>query len=108
MDHSRNTKLNDAVTYRQFSRFLVHAQIPPSWKQEVICLEDVLHMPVIFQDKLFSDWISQYLKKDDKYPNGKPYPNNQYLLKQMSLQRLYRDIQYKTWHAQQIQAAAFL
>ena len=65
MDHSRNTKLNDAVTYRQFSRFLVHAQIPPSWKQEVICLEDVLHMPVIFQDKLFSDWISQYLKKDD-------------------------------------------
>ena len=44
MEHSANTKLNDAVTYRQFSRFLVHAEIPPSWKKEVIALEDVLQI----------------------------------------------------------------
>ena len=54
MEHSANTKLNDAVTYRQFSRFLVHAEIPPSWKQPVVALEDVIKMPVIYQDKLFS------------------------------------------------------
>ena len=46
MEHSANTKLNDAVTYRQFSRFLVHAEIPPTWKQPVIALEDVIKMPV--------------------------------------------------------------
>ena len=48
MEHSANTKLNDAVTYRQFSRFLVHAEIPPTWKQPVIALEDVIKMPVIY------------------------------------------------------------
>ena len=92
---SANTKINDAVTTRQFNRFLLTAKILPSWKKEVKVLEDVVHMPVIHQDKLFSDWISQHLKKDDRFPQGKPYPNNQYLLKQMSLQRLYRNIQYK-------------
>ena len=97
MDHSVNTNINDAP-------FLVNVQIPPRWKSKVNVLEDVLQMPVIYQDKLFSDWILQHLKKDDKFPQGKPYPNNQYLLKQMSLQRLYRDIQYKNWHAQQIKA----
>ena len=86
MDHSANTKANDAVTYRQFNRFLPTAKLPSRWKGRVKVLEDVLQMPIIVQDKLFSDWISQHLKKDDDFPNGKPYPNNQYLLKQMSLQ----------------------
>ena len=50
MDHAVNTKINDAVTNRQFTRFLVNAQIPPRWKSKVNVLEDVLQMPVIYQD----------------------------------------------------------
>ena len=43
MDHSVNTNINDA-------RFLVNVQIPPRWKSKVNVLEDVLQMPVIYQD----------------------------------------------------------
>ena len=50
MDHPANTKINDAVTNRQFTRFLVNVQIPPRWKSKVNVLEDVLQMPVIYQD----------------------------------------------------------
>ena len=62
-------------------------------------------MPIILQDILFAEWISQYLKKDSDYLQGKPYPNDQYLMKQMSRQRLYRDVQYDTWRDQQLLAA---
>ena len=91
MDQAKTTKINDAVTNRQFNRFLSKANLPSRWKGKVKVLQDVLQMPIIFQDKLFSDWISQYLKKGENFPNGNPYPNNQYVLKQMSLQRLYRN-----------------
>ena len=43
MDHSVNTNINDAP-------FLVNVQIPPRWKSKVNVLEDVLQMPVIYQD----------------------------------------------------------
>ena len=43
MDHSVNTNTNDAP-------FLVNVQIPPRWKSKVNVLEDVLQMPVIYQD----------------------------------------------------------
>ena len=72
MEHATKTKLNDAVTLRQFNRFLTNAKLPPRWESKIKSLEDVLQMPIIFQDKLFSSWISQYLKKDDKFPEGKP------------------------------------
>ena len=75
MEHSATTKVNDAVTERQFNRFLANAKLPSRWEGKVKVLEDVLEMPIIFQDKLFASWISQYLKKDDKYPQGKPSDN---------------------------------
>ena len=50
MDHSVNTNINDAVTNRQLTRFVVNVQIPPRWKSKVNVLEDVLQMPVIYQD----------------------------------------------------------
>ena len=103
MEQSVTTKLNDAVTERQINRYLANAKLPQRWQGKVKVLEDVLQMPIIFQDQLFSAWISQYLKN---FPEGKSYPNNQYLLKQMSLQRLYRNIQYTTWNAQQMEVAA--
>ena len=63
MEQSATTKLNDAVTERQFNRYLPKAKLPPRWVGKVKVLEDVLQMPIIFQDQLFSSWISQYLKK---------------------------------------------
>ena len=93
MQRAKTTILNDAVTLRQFNRFLPNAKLPPHWQGSVEKLEDVLKMPIIIQDKLFADWICEYLKKDPNFPKGMPYPNNQYLMKQMSIQRLYKDIQ---------------
>ena len=76
MEHAPTTKINDAVTMRQFNRFLTNATLPPLWEGKIKSLQDVVEMPIIFQDKLFASWISQYLKKDDKFPEGKPYPNS--------------------------------
>ena len=35
MQHSTNTKINDAVTKRQFERFLPKAKLPPRWMGKV-------------------------------------------------------------------------
>ena len=70
MQQSATTKLNDAVTERQFNRFLTNAKLPPQWVGEVKVLEDVLKIPIILQDKLFSCWISQYLKNGHIYEIG--------------------------------------
>ena len=70
MERSATTKKNDAVTERQFNRFVTTAKLPSQWEGKVKVFKDVLEMPIIHQDKLFSDWISQYLKKDPEYPNG--------------------------------------
>ena len=62
MEHAANTKNNDSVTNRQFHRFLANAQLPLQWQGKVKHLEDVLRMPVIYQDQLFADWhISHFL-----------------------------------------------
>ena len=68
MQRAKTTIVNDAVTSRNFDRFLQNAKLPPRWEGSVEKSEDVLKMPVIIQDKLFADWISQYLKKDPKFP----------------------------------------
>ena len=88
MNRSKQTIKNDAVTLRQFNRFLTKAHIRSQFKGVVKELKDVLQMPTILQDLLFADWISQYVKKHPDFPKGKPYPNDQYVMKQMSLQRL--------------------
>ena len=105
MERAQTTKKNDAVTLRQFNLFLKTANLPSQFKGTVKQFKDVVQqMPIILQDLLFAEWISKHLKKDPHFPQGKPYPNDQYLMKQMSLQRLYRDIQYDTWRAQQLLA----
>ena len=101
MERAQTTKKNDAVTLRQFNLFLKTANLPSQFKGTVKQFKDVVQqMPIILQDLLFAEWISKHLKKDPHFPQGKPYPNDQYLMKKMSLQRLYRDIQYDTWRAQ--------
>ena len=57
MMHAKTTNNNDAVTKRQFERFLPTAELPPNWKSKVHNLRDVLNMPIFLQDKLFADWI---------------------------------------------------
>ena len=85
MERAQTTKKNDAVTLRQFNRFLKTSNISSHYKDLVKQFKDVVQqMPIILQDILFAEWISQYLKKDSDYPKGKPYPNYQYLMKQMS------------------------
>ena len=41
MDHAATTKINDAVTNRQFNRFLATAHLPSIWKGRVEVLADV-------------------------------------------------------------------
>ena len=96
MEHAENTKKNDAVTKRQVHRFLQKADVPNAWKSKLKNFKDIIDMPIVLQDKFFADFITQHLKpSDDDFPSGKPYPNDQYLMKQMSIQRLYRDQQYE-------------
>ena len=77
MERAQTTKKNDAVTLRQFNRFLKTANISSQYKGLVKQFKDVVQqMPIILQDILFAGWISQYLKKDSDYPQGKPYPNH--------------------------------
>ena len=59
MEHAKNTKLNDAVTKRQFERFLPNAELPPRWKGKVKTLNDVIILPIIIQDKLFAEGYIQ-------------------------------------------------
>ena len=54
MERSRTTRKNDAVTLRQFNRFLITANIPSQFKGIVKELKDVLVMPIILQDLLFA------------------------------------------------------
>ena len=37
MEHAGTTKTNDAVTERQFNRFLANAKLPPRWEGKVTC-----------------------------------------------------------------------
>ena len=55
MDYAPITKKNDAVTNRQFNRFLATAHLPSNWKGRVKVLADVLEMPLIKQELLFAD-----------------------------------------------------
>ena len=55
MQRAKTTIVNDAVTSRNFDRFLQNAKLPPRWEGSVEKSEDVLKMPVIIQDKLFAD-----------------------------------------------------
>ena len=87
MERAQTTKKNDAVTLRQFNCFLITAKLPSQFKGTVKQFKDVVQkMPIILKDILFAEWISQYVKKDPAFPKGKPYPNDQYVMKQMSLQ----------------------
>ena len=78
MERAQTTRKNDGVTLRQFNRFLKTAALPSQFKGLVKEFKDVVQqMPIILQDILFAEWISQHLKKDSDYPQGKPYPNDQ-------------------------------
>ena len=55
MEHAVTTKANDAVTKRQFDRFLPNAKLPPRWMGTVKTLNDVVLLPIIVQDQLFAD-----------------------------------------------------
>ena len=35
MEHAATTKINDAVTMRQFNRFLTNAKLPPLWEGKI-------------------------------------------------------------------------
>ena len=35
MEHAASTKINDAVTMRQFNRFLTNAKLPPLWEGKI-------------------------------------------------------------------------
>ena len=52
MQRSKATKETDAVTLRQFERYLPSAEIHPKYKGKINKLADVLLMPVFLQDKL--------------------------------------------------------
>ena len=41
MDHAATTKINDAITNRQFNRFLATAHLPSIWKGRVKVLANV-------------------------------------------------------------------
>ena len=55
MEHAKSTKADDAVTNRQFQRFLSTAKLPTQWEGKVKTLKDVILMPLIYQDLLFAD-----------------------------------------------------
>ena len=55
MEHAATKKLNDAVTKRQFERFLPNAKLPPRWMGKVKTLNDAVLLPLIVQDQLFAD-----------------------------------------------------
>ena len=64
MERAQTTKKNDAVTLRQFNLFLKTANLPSQFKGTVKQFKDVVQqMPIILQDLLFAEWISQHLKK---------------------------------------------
>ena len=35
MEHAATTKINDALTMRQFNRFLTNAKLPPLWEGKI-------------------------------------------------------------------------
>ena len=47
MEHAATTKANDAVTKRQFERFLSNAKLPQRWVGKVKTLNDVVLIPII-------------------------------------------------------------
>ena len=58
MERAQTTKKNDAVTLRQFNRFLKTANLPSQFKGTVKQFKDVVQqMPIILQDILFAEWI---------------------------------------------------
>ena len=54
MEHASTTKLNNAVTKRQFERFLSKAKLPESWMGKVKTLNDAIQLPINIQDKRFA------------------------------------------------------
>ena len=52
MQRAKSTMDNDAVTRRQFERFLSTAEISSRFESSVKTLEDVIQLPLIIQDKL--------------------------------------------------------
>ena len=52
MDQAKTTKINDAVTNRQFNRFLSKANLPSRWKGKVKNNETYL------RKILFRTWLS--------------------------------------------------
>ena len=60
MERAQSTRNNDAVTLRQFNRFLKTANLSFQFKGTVKHFKDVVQkMPIILQDLLFAEWISQ-------------------------------------------------
>ena len=55
MERASTTKLNDAVTKRQFERFLPKAKLPERWMGKVKTLNDAIQPPIIIHDKRFAD-----------------------------------------------------
>ena len=51
MEHAVTTIANDAVTKRQFERFLPNGKLPPRWMGTVKTLNDVVLLPIIVQDQ---------------------------------------------------------
>ena len=47
MDHAVSTKKNDAVTYRQFNRFLATAQLPSIWSGRVKVANVYVYIEII-------------------------------------------------------------
>ena len=58
MERSSTTKLNDAVTQRQFERFLPNAKLPARWMGKVNTLNDVLLLQIMVpvSNQIFIYW----------------------------------------------------